>query len=201
MAQKQVKTSSTHQLLLLKRLREISCISFCAMSLFLLVAYCTYSPEDSAWSYVNQSVAIQNAGGRLGAFAADLSFLLFGLVSYLFPLLLMHAAIQVMREQKTDIYLPSWFFKLIGSLLFIMASCGFFSLHIQQPVFSFLPTSAGGVFGSLLHKNLLPLLNSFGATLFYLVGITIGLTLATGLSWVHLLDKLAETNLLFYLYY
>lgn len=193
MAQKQVKTTPVYKAKIIQRLKEIGFLSLLASSLFLLVAYYTYSPDDKAWSYVNQGAQLHNAGGHLGAWAADLSFLLFGIVAYLFPLLLVHASVQLIRGHKSsELYLPLWTLKITGSLLFILASCGFFSLHLQQAALSFLPTSAGGIFGSLLHEKLLPLLHPFGATLFYLMGIIIGLTLATGFSWVQLMDKIGH---------
>ncbi len=65
-------------------LREARWILFIALALFLALILFTYDRNDPGWSHAVSSQNIHDAGGRVGAWFADLLLYLFGLSAYLF---------------------------------------------------------------------------------------------------------------------
>ena len=59
-----------------------------ALALFLLLILFTYDRADPGWSHAVAGRVVQNAGGRVGAWVADLLLYLFGLSAYLLVALL-----------------------------------------------------------------------------------------------------------------
>src|SRR3989338_626803 len=74
------------------RLREGLLIVIAALSVFLFIALLTYHRTDPGWSNTGLSEHIANAGGRVGAYFADVLLYLFGYMGYVFPVMLFYAA-------------------------------------------------------------------------------------------------------------
>src|SRR5438552_7121412 len=77
--------------------------------------------------------------------------------------------------------------RLAGFLLGLVASCGLATLHWQPGV---LRQSAGGVVGSLVGRGLATGLDFLGATLVMIAAWMAGLSLAFGVSWLTIIDRL-----------
>jgi len=69
-------------------LREARWIATVAGAALLALILFTYDRVDPGWSHAVSGQAVVNAGGRVGAWCADLLFYLFGLSAYLFVALL-----------------------------------------------------------------------------------------------------------------
>ncbi len=69
-------------------LREIALIGFITTALFLLIALVSYSTEDAGWTHSGSVKVINNACGVFGAWIADFGWSIFGLMAYLFPIML-----------------------------------------------------------------------------------------------------------------
>ena len=69
-------------------LREAALYVLGAVSLYLLVSLWTFSSGDPSWSQSIGEAAIQNAGGRAGAWLADVLLTLFGYSAYLLPVMI-----------------------------------------------------------------------------------------------------------------
>jgi S-DNA-T family DNA segregation ATPase FtsK/SpoIIIE len=67
---------------------EALVIGLLILSGFLLLSELTYYPKDPGWSYMGEVSVVRNGAGRAGAFCADMLFMLFGYLAYLFPLLI-----------------------------------------------------------------------------------------------------------------
>src|SRR5262245_26683756 len=63
-------------------LREAKWLILVAAAAFLLLVLLTYSKGDPGWSHSATAAVTHNAGGRFGAWVADLLLYLFGLSAY-----------------------------------------------------------------------------------------------------------------------
>ena len=63
-------------------LREAKWLVLVALAAYLLLILATYHKEDPGWSHSATVAVTQNAGGRLGAWLADLLLFLFGVSAY-----------------------------------------------------------------------------------------------------------------------
>ena len=72
-----------------------------------------------------------------------------------------------------------------------MASDGLMNVYFSHSR-DLLPFQAGGILGSLVEKMLVQMANSFGASIILLTFLLTGVTLATGVSWLGLLEKMGQ---------
>jgi DNA segregation ATPase FtsK/SpoIIIE-like protein len=77
--------------------------------------------------------------------------------------------------------------RIAGFLLVLVASCALTTLHWQPGA---LRQSAGGVVGSLVGNGLAAGVNFLGATLLMIAAWMAGLSLAFGVSWFTIMDRL-----------
>ncbi|MGZ8903405.1 MAG: DNA translocase FtsK 4TM domain-containing protein, partial [Methylobacter sp.] len=69
-------------------LREIAVLGFFAVALFLLISLVTFSKEDAGWTHSGAVQSVTNACGVFGAWLADFTLSFFGLIAYLFPVII-----------------------------------------------------------------------------------------------------------------
>ncbi len=180
------------------RLREAYFIVFAALTLFLLLSLATYSTSDPGWSYAASFTEINNAGGRTGAWFADVFLSLFGFLAYFFPLMVGASACLILRKRISDID-PDYHLLIVrtaGFFITLVAGCGLASLHFSE-YNQLMPLSAGGMLGDLVGVGLVHAFNFLGATLFLLALFLTGVTLFTGMSWLKLTDFLGKQGLRF----
>ena len=68
--------------------RDIALIMIAPFLLYLLVCLFTFSPQDPGWSHSGSVTApLENAGGRVGAWLADVLLYLCGYVAFVLPLI------------------------------------------------------------------------------------------------------------------
>ncbi|HED18741.1 MAG TPA: DNA translocase FtsK, partial [Gammaproteobacteria bacterium] len=172
-----------------KGLREGTLFILTALAAYLLLSLMSYYPEDPGWSHRGPAGLIQNFGGLVGAWFADVFLYLFGYLAYLFPLMVGFSGWLVFRGHNSsggiDVNVLS--IRWAGFLLTVASGCGLATLHfVIAP--GTLPLDAGGVFGKLVGENLAGLFSPLGATLFLLALFLTGVTLFTGLSWLSVMD-------------
>ncbi|MCK0536296.1 DNA translocase FtsK [Alcanivorax quisquiliarum] len=172
-------------------LLEGTIISLLALSLYLLLALATYNSADPGWSYVTSGREVANAGGRFGAFAADLLFLLFGYLAYLFPVLVAFWGVRVLRERHAGLAgnWPMFSLRLVGFILTMMAGTGLAYMHFGGTG-SPLPEDAGGVLGQVVGAASMHAFNYTGGNLVLVTLFLIGMTIFTDLSWIRLAERL-----------
>ena len=163
-----------------------------ALSVYLLLALATYDNSDPGWSMVAEVNAIHNAGGRTGAFFADVLFVLFGYLAFLFPLLLGFWGVRVLRERHAGMSgsWPMFSVRLVGFVLTMVAGTGLCYLHLAGNGSS-LPADAGGILGQVVGSTALAGFNLLGGTLLLATLFLIGMTLFTDLSWIRLAAALS----------
>jgi len=68
-----------------QRLYEGGFLFIVGLSAFLLLALFTYHRADPSWSHASMNQQVANAGGRVGAWFADVFLYMFGYIAYLLP--------------------------------------------------------------------------------------------------------------------
>ncbi len=170
-------------------LRESAIIALGIVALVLFVALATYSPDDPGFSFTGGAAAVHNRIGVVGAWLADVLFFLFGRPAFLFPAVLAVACWGLQRRMKVPAPASraNALVRLAGFLLVLTASCALATLHWEPGV---LRQSAGGVLGSVVGGGLVAGLDFLGATLVMIAAWMAGLSLAFGVSWLTIIDRL-----------
>ncbi|MCL4130611.1 UNVERIFIED_CONTAM: hypothetical protein GTU68_021841, partial [Idotea baltica] len=177
------------------RLKEGLLIGAGAFCIYLWMTLLTYSKIDPGWTHVSDIQEIHNSGGRVGAWLADVLFLLLGYFAYIFPLLLVVKTWQIFRTRSEPIEwngrLFAW--RCFGLFLLILAGCALIYMHF--PASDYLPASAGGVLGERIGISSVELLNMQGGTLLLVALMLFGLTIYTDLSWFKVMDVVGKSTL------
>jgi S-DNA-T family DNA segregation ATPase FtsK/SpoIIIE len=169
-------------------LRESAVIAIGVAAIVLLIALATYSPADSGFSFAGALPGVHNRIGPVGAWLADVLFFLLGRPAFLLPLMLgagawaLHRGVQPEAASRINSVV-----RVGGFLLVLVASCGLTTMHWQP---GSLRETAGGVIGSLIGSGLKDGLGFLGATLLLLAAWMAGLSLAFGVSWFTVMDRL-----------
>ena len=111
-------------------LREVALLAFSACALFLLISLLTYSNEDAGWTHSGTGQAIVNSCGMVGAWISDFLLSLFGLLAYLFPVMIFWHGYMLFRQKNWRKIAGCWlcdglvFFQLwLPELLSYICTC------------------------------------------------------------------------------
>jgi len=180
-------------------LRDIAMILIAPLLLYLLVCLVTYSPEDPGWSTASGGVTSQlhNAGGPIGAWIADVMLYLTGYVAYLLPLVLGAVAWIALFGMDSDgdgrvDFGPA--LRLVGIVGFLVSATGL--LYLRASAVEGMPQGGGGILGRLVGNSLNRGFGALGGNLFLLALLLVSVTLATGLSWLAVMDRIGGWVLL-----
>jgi len=175
--------------------RELPLLLVVPLVLYLLACLVSYSPEDPGWSRAGSIAApLHNFGGIAGAWIADLAFYLSGYVAYLLPIVLAGVAwvaIHGRDGESGERLTPAW--RLSGLVLLLLVAPGL--AHLQWGSARELPADAGGVIGLLVGHGLAAAFGQVGAYLFLFALFLVAVTVATGLSWFALMDRVGAITL------
>jgi S-DNA-T family DNA segregation ATPase FtsK/SpoIIIE len=178
-------------------LREAKWLAFTAAAAYLLLILLTFHKGDPGWSHSATGAVTQNAGGRVGAWLADLLLYLFGLSAYWWVALCGAAIARGYtriapaeeakgRGAKAGLQLhdrrPLWI-ALGGFALLLLASASLEALRLHS-LRAELPLAPGGMAGLAVGGLLASLLGFTGATLLLLTLAAVGLSLLSGVSWI-----------------
>jgi S-DNA-T family DNA segregation ATPase FtsK/SpoIIIE len=170
-------------------LRESAILALGVVALVMLVALATYSPRDPGFSFTGEAVQIQNRIGPFGAWLADVLFFLFGRPAFLFPIMIGVACFVMFRQRDAAeaTSRTNTAIRIGGFVLMLITSCGLATLHwAPEP----LRETAGGVIGAVVGSGLAGSMNFLGATLLMLAAWMAGVSLAFGVSWLTVIDRL-----------
>ncbi len=175
-----------------RTLREGAMWTLMCVALYLVLSLVTYVPDDPGWSYVGETTRISNAGGRTGAWFADVSLYLFGYFAYLVPLMVGFSAWVLFRGREEEGAPRAWMLALrwIGFVLTLAAGCGFATMYFIA-LGTGLPNGSGGGLGHAVSGLMA---ERFGAgTEVLLAGVLlVGFTLFSGISWFALIESLGD---------
>ena len=176
-------------------LREMMLIGIVAIALFLFIALVTFNHEDAGWTHSGSLSAIKNACGVVGAWFSDFVLSIFGLMAYLFPIMLLWHGYLAYVQNKEKINKFTLFVRWSGFLVTTFSGCAIFYLHLLRTSVE-LPRATGGVVGREVGEFLLITFGNSGATLLLLSAFLSGITLFTGLSWLTFVDLVGKYTLL-----
>ena len=172
-------------------LREIAVLGFFAVALFLLISLITFSNEDAGWTHSGAVRTVTNACGVFGAWLADFTLSFFGLIAYLFPVIIGWHGYQLYGKARPSQQKMTVALQWLGSLATIVSGAALLYLYVLR-VGVELPGSTGGILGQEIGDAVLILFGNSGATLFLIVLLLSGITLATDLSWLALIDLIGK---------
>jgi S-DNA-T family DNA segregation ATPase FtsK/SpoIIIE len=162
-----------------------------ALAVLALAAFLfTYNRADPGFSHVSSAATIHNAGGRIGAWLADLLKLIFGLSAWIW---VAAGAAWVVRGFRrlhapyADRGLPDWA-QGLGLLLLIGAATALESLRLQG-LASVLPGASGGIVGGLIGPALASVLGYTAASVLLIALIAIGASLFFDFSWLSVSER------------
>jgi S-DNA-T family DNA segregation ATPase FtsK/SpoIIIE len=185
-----VKASQTADTFYTPRLRTVRESAFwvlTGLSIILLLALDSYDPSDPAYSVSGGGASVSNRMGPAGAWFADVAFFIFGQTAFLFPVLVLLAGIHLFRP--AELSKRVLWFRGGGFVLTIATSAGLATLHFSAPL---LRETAGGVVGQLVGFGLQGLLGQLGATVLLLGLWLAAVSLATGISWISVMDHVGR---------
>ncbi|SEL06798.1 DNA translocase FtsK [Pseudoxanthomonas sp. GM95] len=174
--------------------RDLALIVIAPVLLYLLACLFTYSPQDPSWTQASTlTTPIHNMGGKVGAIVADLLLGFCGYVAFVLPLILGAIAWIALfgmdkdGDGESDLG-PA--LRLVGMVGFLISFSGLlFVRHISATDFSAGP---GGILGRLVGRSLTVLFGDLGGNLFLLALFLVSVTLATGLSWFAVMERIGQ---------
>ncbi|MDB6163231.1 MAG: cell division protein FtsK [Xanthomonadaceae bacterium] len=174
--------------------RDVALILIAPLLVYLLASLATFSPGDPGWSHSGSITApLHNLGGRVGAWLADVLLYLTGYVAFLLPVVLGGVAwialfgLDSDGDGDADLG-PA--LRLVGIVGFLVATTGLLQLRVGTAAdFS---AGSGGILGQLVGRSLYRGFGPVGGNLFLLALLLVSVTLATGLSWLAVMDRIGQ---------
>ncbi|MFP5384384.1 MAG: DNA translocase FtsK 4TM domain-containing protein, partial [Gammaproteobacteria bacterium] len=186
------------------RLREAGGIGLMALAVLLSMALATYFRNDPGWSHVGMDGPVSNSGGRVGAWVADVLFVLFGYAAWLFPLMLMVRGWSLFRHpmRQVEVAAAQRLLRRGAMVAMVLASCALLSIHVALPKLPIdtvapalqdvLPETAGGILGAVTGRAALHALNLVGSTLLLMGVLLIGIRLTLDVPWLRVAERTGE---------
>jgi DNA segregation ATPase FtsK/SpoIIIE, S-DNA-T family len=172
-------------------LRESKWFVLIAVALYLALVFATFNKADPGWSHSAAGVEISNAGGRVGAWIADVLLFLFGVSAWWWIGLFAYAVAWGYRRLDGSSLSERRPFVIaaIGFAVLLLASSGLEALRLHS-IKASLPSVPGGMVGSEIARVLWVTFGFTGATLILLTVCAVGLSLFTGVSWITVAEVL-----------
>jgi S-DNA-T family DNA segregation ATPase FtsK/SpoIIIE len=188
------KTALPH--FLVKRFSEGSFILIIAAAMFVLLALFSYQPQDLELLHSGLAGDVSNAGGRVGAYIADVLSLSFGYIAYVLPLSIALVAWMVLKDHRSfkSVNKAMLLLRTTGLLFLFVAGCGLLAIELQGSKFAGIHPPGGG-FGHIVAYLFSQALNVQGAVLLLLAMLMVGLTWLTGISWVNTTETIGYYTL------
>lgn len=174
------------------RLKEGVLIGLAALCVFLWMILLTFDLRDPGFSRtVSSDTPIENAGGLVGAYIADVLLALLGYFAWLLPLFLMLKIVMLFTSREQKFVWRGWLVAIrgFGLLLLLLAGAALVELHFEPS--AEVPANFN-ILGKLIAPQIEALLNLQGATLVLLASFLFGVTLFTNLSWFALLETMGR---------
>jgi S-DNA-T family DNA segregation ATPase FtsK/SpoIIIE len=164
-------------------IREIKTLVWVALGLYLLVSLFTYTPTDPGWSRAGGEQVL-NAGGPVGAWLGDLLQTTIGRLSFLLPTF---CFLQVFWLWHAEPPLLGAGWRGLAFVIAVAGAAAFVGLHLPTPV-DMADAGPGGIVGLELGRSMAASFGVAGGTVLLFAVVLIALTLATGLSWLGIMD-------------
>ncbi|MGB5443926.1 MAG: DNA translocase FtsK 4TM domain-containing protein [Psychromonas sp.] len=171
-----------------QKLFEVGIITCAFIAIFISISLFTFSPGDPSWSQQQWVAEIHNAGGKVGAWIADILFYGFGLLAYFIPVVVVTFAWFFLWKPKLslDIDFLNLALRLIGFVLTVFSTTGLASLNFDD--YHYYPS--GGLVGDIIAQSMLGFASLLGVNFILLTLLISGTTLLFGFSWLSLIDSI-----------
>ncbi|MGH8273720.1 MAG: DNA translocase FtsK [Gammaproteobacteria bacterium] len=157
-----------------------------ALAVVLAIALASFHTGDPSFTSTG-SGTVHNLIGPAGAWTSDMLLFILGAAAYSLPLLIAYAAwlgFRGLAERSAGVRLV----RLAALLVALVALASLLALVASSDT-AWLPAGVGGVLGDLIGAPLANGIGEAGATLILLAVLLATITLATGLSWMALMDR------------
>ncbi len=172
-----------------RRVSEFIGVALFALSLLWLIALASYSASDPVWFFHTGSDAPPvNFVGRVGAFAAELSYQILGYAAYLIPLVLIVTGWHYFWCRVLD----AAYTKAFGAALLFGCVSAFLSLAFGSLDVSGREFRAGGYLGDWLAAGLAEYLNKTGSIILILTLLFLAIILSTQFSFGRLFAAVGQ---------
>nr|WP_322782714.1 DNA translocase FtsK 4TM domain-containing protein [Perlucidibaca piscinae] len=168
-------------------LREIRTLVWLLFAGFTLLALASHDPSDSAWTRVGNE-PVRNAGGVLGAWMADVLGFLLGGLAWAVPALLIWRVMLLWRQPAGAL---TGLRQALAWLIAMFSLAALLQLHFVTPGHG-LENAAGGVLGQTLGMAMWRYTGIMGSSLILITVFLLSVTLASGLSWSWLLQRIGS---------
>jgi len=180
---------------LVRGLREVALLVLTALALFFLISLATFSLDDPGWSSSGTGAEIKNAGGAVGAWVSDFFLTVFGVMAFLFPVMIGYRGVVSYRGRKSQTIGWKVGLRWLGFVMTILGGASLVYAHLLRIRFP-LPETTGGLVGEQFGQALINSFGLTGATLLLVAGFLAGVTLCTGFSWIALVDWVGKYTLI-----
>ena len=167
------------------------------LALGMIAALATFNPADPAWTHTAGVARLHNLGGVPGAWFADVMLYFFGYPAYLLPLGIGFGGWHLFKRGG----LPALdgeivLLRALGFAVVLATACGLAALH-WRAVPGTVPGdgTAGGLVGIHVGRFLIQAFGVHGGNLFMAALLLAGVVLATGASWLTILDEIGAATL------
>jgi S-DNA-T family DNA segregation ATPase FtsK/SpoIIIE len=170
-----------------QKLLEVGIITCAFVSVFICISLLTFSPVDPSWSQQQWVAEIQNAGGRVGAWIADILFYGFGLLAYFVPVLIAVFAWTFLWKPKfsLDIDFLNLGLRIVGFIFTVFSTTALASLNFDD--YHYYPS--GGLVGDIIAQSMSGFFSLLAVNFILLTLLVSGTTLLLGFSWLSLIDS------------
>jgi S-DNA-T family DNA segregation ATPase FtsK/SpoIIIE len=157
--------------------------------IYLALVLATYHKTDASWSFSGSGAPLQNKGGVVGAWVADLLLYLFGLSAWWWVIagvVVVVSGYRRLTREAVERHHP--LLAIPGFALVLVASASLEALRLYR-LPALLPNVPGGALGDMIGQGLSRALGFNGATLLLIALFGIGWSLLTGVSWLRLMER------------
>lgn len=158
--------------------RDIFAILFLAAGIFFGLCLISYSPSDPALNSVSNVAGVKNLGGLVGAYVADMLFIVFGVSAYLTSVAFFLMSVLQFLGRPIGLRVRQF----IYYCLMIAFAASLIHLRFETLAIQGHSISGGGIVGGLLGETLAQYLNRPGAYVILVAGFALFFVLATRLS-------------------
>jgi len=158
-----------------------------ALAVVLAVALASFHPGDPSFTTSSGAGAVRNLIGPAGAWTSDVLLFVLGASAYALPLLVAYCGWLIFRGLNRR---SNWvrLTRLAALLVALLALSTLLAL-VASPGPGWLPAGIGGVIGDALGTPMSDGVGEAGSALVLLAALTASITVATGLSWLALMDR------------
>ena len=176
-----------------QKLLEVGIIVSAFVSIFITLSLFTFSPIDPSWSQQQWVAEIENSGGRVGAWIADILFFGFGFLAYLIPVIIVSIAWALLWKPSfsLDVDFLNLSLRIVGFIFTFFSLSALIALNVSD----YLYYPSGGLIGDILAQSMLGFFSLLAVNLILLTFLISGTTLLFGFSWIRLIDGIGENTL------